>query len=40
MSITFETSFTMRGATGLILQRHQILCLPRKMTLMTDVRHM
>ena len=39
MSVTFETSFTMRGATGLILQRHQILHLPRKMTLMSDVRH-
>ena len=39
MSVTYETSFTMRGATGLILQRHQILHLPRKMTLMSDVRH-
>ena len=33
------TSFTMRGTTGLILQRHQILHLPRKMTLLSDVRH-
>ena len=32
MSITYETSFTMRGATGVIHQRHQVLCLPRKMT--------
>ena len=38
-SITYGTSFTMRGATGLILQRHQILHLPRKMTLMIDARH-
>ena len=29
----------MRGATGLILQRQQMLCLPRKVTLMSDVRH-
>ena len=36
---TYETSFTMRRATGLILQRHQILHLPRKMTFMIDVRH-
>ena len=34
--VTFEMSFTMRGATGLILQRHQILCLPRKMTRIID----
>ena len=32
MSVTYETSFTMRGATGVIHQRHQVLCLPRKMT--------
>ena len=32
MSVTYETSFTIRGATGIIHQRHQILCLPRKMT--------
>ena len=30
--ITYETSFTMRGATGINLQPHQILRLPRKMT--------
>ena len=39
MSVTYETSFTMRGETGVIHQRHQVLRLPRKMTLMTDVRH-
>ena len=37
--VTYETSFTMRGATGLILQCHQIVHLPRKMTFMSDVRH-
>ena len=37
--VTYETSFTMRRAAGLILQRHQIQHLPRKMTLMSDVRH-
>ena len=31
--------FTMRGTTGGILQHHQILRLPRKMTVMTDPRH-
>ena len=30
--ITYETPFTMRGATGNTLQPHQILRLPRKMT--------
>ena len=30
--IAYETSFTMRGATGINLQPHQILRLPRKMT--------
>ena len=30
---------TMRGATGVILQLHQILHLPRKMTVMIDPRH-
>ena len=39
MPVTYETSFTMRGATGLTLQRHQIVRLPRKMTLMIDARH-
>ena len=33
MLFTYETSFTMRGATGVIVQPHQILCLPRKMIL-------
>ena len=37
--LTYETSFTMRGATGIALQPHQILRLPRKMTLMIDLRH-
>ena len=32
MSVTHDTSFTMRGATDLILQHHQALRLPRKMT--------
>ena len=39
MSITYETSFTMRGATGINLQPHQILRLPHKMSLMHDVHH-
>ena len=30
--ITYETSFTMRGTTGVTIQPHQILRLPRKMT--------
>ena len=30
--ITYETSFTMRGATGVTIQPHQMLRLPRKMT--------
>ena len=29
---THETSCAMRGATGVTHQRHQLLCLPRKMT--------
>ena len=37
--VTHETLFTMRGTTGGILQHHQILRLPRKMTVMTDPRH-
>ena len=37
--ITYETSFTMRGATGITLQPHQILRLPRKMGLMIDPYH-
>ena len=31
--VTYETLFTMRGATGITLQPHQILRLPRKITL-------
>ena len=38
MSVAYETSFTMRGATGITLQPHQILRLPCKMTLMIDLR--
>ena len=34
--ITYDTSFTMRGATGITFQPHQILGLPRKMNLMID----
>ena len=37
--ITYETSFTLRGATGIILQLHQILPLPGKMNLMIDSHH-
>ena len=37
--ITYETSFTMRGATVNTLQRHQILRLPRNMNLMIDPHH-
>ena len=37
--ITYETSFTMRGATGITLQPHQMLHLPRKMNLMIDPHH-
>ena len=37
--ITFETSFTMRGATRVILQLHQRLRLPRNMNLMIDPHH-
>ena len=39
MSITVETSFTMRGARGINLQPHQILRLPRKIHLMIDPHH-
>ena len=39
MHITFETSFTMRGATVNTLQPHQILRLPRKMNLMIGAHH-
>ena len=34
--ITYETSFTMRGATGISFQPHQILRLPRKRNVMID----
>ena len=34
--VTYETSCTMPGATGVIHQRHQELCLPRKMTRIID----
>ena len=37
--ITYETSFTMRGATVNTLQPHHILRLPRKMNLMIDPHH-
>ena len=33
--VTYETFYTMRGATLVTIQYHQILRLPRKMTLMT-----
>ena len=36
--VTYETSFTMRGGTGVTIQLHQILRLPRKMNLMIDPR--
>ena len=39
MSVAYETWFTMRGVTGVSLQLHQILHLPRKMTVMIDPRH-
>ena len=39
IALTYETSFTMRGATGISLQPHQILRLPRKMNLMIAPRH-
>ena len=37
--ITYETSFTMRGATGITLQPHQILRLPRIMNVMIEAHH-
>ena len=37
--LTYETSFTMRGATGITLQPHQILRLPRKVSVMVDPAH-
>ena len=38
MSVTHDTSLTMRGATSLALQPHQMLRLPRKMTRVIDPR--
>ena len=35
----FETSFTMRGATRVTVQLHQILRLPRKMNVFNDPHH-
>ena len=37
--VTYETLFTMRGATSVIVQTHQILRLAHKMTVVTDTRH-
>ena len=37
--ITYETSFTVRRATGVTIQPHQILRLPRKMNPMLDPRY-
>ena len=37
--LTYATSFTMRGATGISLQPHQILRLPRKRSVMIDPHH-
>ena len=37
--VTYETSFTMRGATSITLQPHQMLPLPRKMMRIIDCRH-
>ena len=37
--VTYETSFRMRGASNVNLEAHQILRLPRKMTVMIDPRH-
>ena len=37
--LAYETSFTMSGATGITIQLHQILRLPRKMNLMIDPHH-
>ena len=37
--ITYETSFTMSGATGITIHLHQILHLPRKMNAISDPRH-
>ena len=37
--VTYETLFTMRGVTSVIVQTHQILRLPRKINLMIDPCH-
>ena len=37
--VIYETSFTMRGATGVTIQPHQVLHLSRRMTRMLDRRH-
>ena len=37
--VTHETLFTMHGASSVIVQTHQILRLPRKVTVMTDPCH-
>ena len=37
--LTYKMSFTIRGATRLTLQSHQILHLPRKMGLLIDFSH-
>ena len=39
IALTYETSFTMRGATGIALTPHQILCLPRKLSVLIDRAH-
>ncbi len=37
--VTYEMSLTLHGATGVTLQHHQILPLPRKMALMIESCH-
>ena len=37
--VTYETLYTMRGTTEVLLQNHRLLRLPRKMTLMIDPHH-
>ena len=37
--ITYETSFTMRGATGVTIQPHQILRLSRRKTRILSLQH-
>ena len=38
ISVTYETSFPMRGASKVTLQHHQILRQPRKMNVINDLR--